>query len=590
MAKPDPVMPSEAPQRRPFDMSEEELGFRPQRAVRWLQPGVLIASAAQSLVAEILGSLVDSRELQASLQAVLPATVHRYAGSNELWLDYVADLGDGFDATYSIASLLGAETVELDGTAPLPRGKLLIMGGDQVYPDASVRAYEDRCRGVYRAALPSQQGHPPPTLFALPGNNDWYDGLTAFLQVFAQRRPFGAWRTEQTRSYFAIMLPQRWWLFAIDTHFEDHVDSPQLEYFREVSKELRRGDAIILCVSTPAWVPAGSGGKSTGYDTLEFFNREIVRPRGASIRLMLSGDKHHYARYAERDGAGQLITSGLGGAYLTATHGLPRQLELPPRRSRARHTSVTTRYDLAGRYPNAAESRMLATGIFQLPWRNPGFWALTGILQTVMSLAVLRGLAGTGTGLFQQLAAWAPAAIVAVVLVLAAIAFARFDTPVSSETVAFAGVLHAVVHIALSVAWAAFVLWLYQDLLPTGPVADSVVFSTVAIGTPVLIGFLDAELVALYLLLASRFGINVNEAFAGQSIEDHKGFLRLHIGADGSLTVYPIKLAKVCRFWKVDPAGAPNDPWLRPSGIRLLPDLIESPIVIPRASSWRASR
>ena len=43
----------------------------------------------------------------------------------------------------------------------------------------------------------------------------------------------------------------------------------------------------------------------------------------------------------------------------------------------------------------------------------------------------------------------------------------------------------------------------------------------------------SAEVVALYLLVASRFGVNVNELFAGQGIQGYKGFLRLHIDADG---------------------------------------------------------
>jgi hypothetical protein len=573
------VATSEAPvpRPRPVDMSEEELGFRPRRAVRWLAPRVLITTGAQSLVAEIFGSFADKRELQGSL----PARVHRHGTPDELWLDFVADLGDGFDATYSIASLLAAESLEIPDAGSLPRGRLLVMGGDEVYPAASTRAYEDRSKGVYRAALPAPQGNPP-TLFALPGNHDWYDGLTAFLRVFAQRRPFGGWDTEQTRSYFAVELPQRWWLFAIDTQFDDYVDGPQLDYFRTVSDELREGDAIILCTSKPAWVPAGSGGESKGYDTIEFFNREIIRPRGAAIRVMLTGDKHHYSRYTEHGGSGQLVTCGLGGAYLASTHLLPDELELPPQKSRVRHPSAVTRFKLAESYPDAARSRALAGGIFKLPWRNPGFWALTGILQTVMSLAVLLGMANDSTGTFRVLAAWAPTVIVAATLVVAAMAFARIDLPKSAKTNTVAGVLHSAAHVGLSFGWAALVLMLDRDVLPGGTAADLAILAIVAIGTPVVIGFIDAEVVAVYLLVASRFGINLNEAFAGQSIEDDKGFLRLHIDGAGTLTVYPIKLATVCRRWRLDPDGAPSDPWLRPDGTELRPELIEEPFSIPR--------
>ena len=316
------TQPAERP--RPTDMSEEQLSFRPRKAVRWLAPRVLVGTGLKSLVAEVFGSYADKRELQASL----PHTVHHHDDGEELWFDFVADLGDGFDATYSVASLLAAPELPLPSGETLPRGRLLMMGGDEVYPVASTRAYEDRSKGVYRAALPATEGTPP-TLFAVPGNHDWYDGLTAFLRVFTQRRPFGGWETEQTRSYFAVELPHRWWLLAIDTQFDDYVDSPQLEYFREVARDLRDGDAVILCTSTPAWVKAGSGAEAKGYDTIEFFVREIVKPRGAQVRVMLSGDTHHYARYAHPDG-GQRITCGTGGAYLAATHRLPERLTCRP--------------------------------------------------------------------------------------------------------------------------------------------------------------------------------------------------------------------------------------------------------------------
>src|SRR6185312_14356891 len=101
-------------------------------------------------------------------------------------------------------------------------------------------------------------GERPPALYALPGNHDWYDGLTAFLRVFARREgtTIGAWRTAQSRSYFALRLPRRWWLLAIDAQEGAYLDDPQLEYFREVAREIRPGDRVILCTPHPAWVQA----------------------------------------------------------------------------------------------------------------------------------------------------------------------------------------------------------------------------------------------------------------------------------------------------------------------------------------------
>ncbi|WP_235925952.1 metallophosphoesterase family protein [Actinokineospora pegani] len=576
---------------RPRDMSEEQLGFQPQEAVRWLAPKVLVTTGIQSVIASIFGSYADKRELQGSL----PAEVHRFPDADDdgaFWLDYVADLGDGFDATYSVASLLAAEELDLPDAGPLPRGRLLVMGGDQVYPSASTRAYEDRTKGVYRAALPEARGESP-TLFALPGNHDWYDGLTSFLRVFAQKRAFGGWETAQTRSYFAVQLPHRWWLCAIDTQFDDYIDGPQLEYFRSISQEMRPGDGVILCTPTPVWVAAGSGHEVEKYDTIDFFDREVVRPRGAEVRVMLSGDKHHYARYAETGGDRQRITAGIGGAYLSATHELPRDLVLPPPKSRMRDKSPTAEYALAARYPKRLTSEAFAAGIFRLPLRNPGFWGLTGVLQTVMTLAVLYGLVETlgeqrDKGFFGMVASWTPALIVAVVLLLGGTAFAKIERFHGGGTATWAGVLHALAHIGLSVGWSFVVIWLYTTVLPRGVVDDWATLAIVLVGTPVVIGFLDAELVALYLMVASRFGINLNEVMAGQSIEHYKGFLRLRISADGDLTVHPVGLDRVGRRWRADPGGAAHEPWLTPSR-PLRPRLIEAPVTVPRVSARPAA-
>ena len=72
-------------------------------------------------------------------------------------------------------------------------------------------------------------------------------------------------------------------------------------------------------------------------------------------------------------------------------------------------------------------------------------------------------------------------------------------------------------------------------------------------------------------------GVNVNELFAAQSIEDFKGFLRLRIDPDGSLTVYPIGIERRVRHWL--PAGDGGGPRQIPAqGERLDPMLLEPPI------------
>ncbi|CAM3888185.1 metallophosphoesterase [Kibdelosporangium persicum] len=507
-----------------------QLGFQRRRPVRWLTPRVLISTGIKSMLAGIFGSYADKRELQQSL----PSPVHA-CGDDEVWFDFVADLGDGFDATYSVAFLLAAPHLEIDGHT-LPRGQMLVMGGDEVYPAATYQAYEDHTKGPYRTALPSADD--PPLLFALPGNHDWYDGLTSFLRTFAQQRAIGGWRTEQARSYFAVELPHRWWLFAVDTQFGEYIDTPQLEYFRAAAERLAGGDAVILCTPTPAWAYAPDDHR--GYDVIQFFDREIIRPTGARIRVMLSGDSHHYARYS---GSDERITCGGGGAYTSATHLLPEELDLPPQE--ARIPAPVETFSLEATYPSRTESAKLAAGIFRLPFTNPGLWGLTGVLQTILAVFLQFGLTVELDGAFGELATWAPTAFMVVLVAFAAFAFARLGPPRPGR--ALASVLHTVAHLALAALWAAVLLWM----------GGAAAVWMALLVTPMLIGFLDAELVALYLLVASRWDINTNEAFAGQGIEDYKSFLRMHITRTGELEIYPVKVPRICRSWRPNP-GTPR--------------------------------
>src|SRR2546430_4102532 len=177
----EPVPPDYEP--RPRSLDPQELGFTPRGPVPWLSPGQLAGTALRVVLSEWFGAYLDKRELQQALPTVI---YDEGTGRSELWFDYVADLGDGFDPTYTMAYLLAQPEVTVEGRT-LPRGQLLVMGGDEVYPTPSNQQYEDRTKGPYKAALPvPPRGAPQPSVYALPGNHDWYDGLTAFLRLFAR--------------------------------------------------------------------------------------------------------------------------------------------------------------------------------------------------------------------------------------------------------------------------------------------------------------------------------------------------------------------------------------------------------------------
>jgi hypothetical protein len=544
---------------RPTGFDPQQLGFTPRKPVPWLGPILLAVTGARVALAEQFGAYLDKRELQNAF----PKQVHDHHEGDELWFDFAADLGDGFNATYSIAYLLAQPELEVDGTR-LPRGQILVLGGDQVYPTANDHSYEDRFRGPYRAALPAvPAGEQPPTLYALAGNHDWYDGLSAFLRTFARREgtAIGGWCTRQTRSYFALRLPQGWWLLGIDSQEGGYLDDPQLSYFHDVAKMIQPSDKVIVCAPNPTWVQAVE--RSRDYDTIDYFLRRIITPTGAQVRLLLSGDLHHYSRYSGEQR--ELITFGGGGAFLAATHPLPPKIMVPPKETIVREASRPREYALAKTYPSKARSRTLASGVFtRLPWRNRGFVALLGVLHTMLLLALDNSA--------RRLVTVPVFLMVAATFGLTFFFAAGLTSGRPKPKNWILGSAHGVIQVGLGVA--GLVVW---RMLPFDqwdwpwPVVTAAVFYG-----PV-IAVIATEVVALYLLVAGRFMVNINELFAGQGIQGYKGFLRMHIGADGRLTIYPIGVDRVAKRWRTTPEAAPHMPWFEPHE-RLRPKLIEDPI------------
>jgi hypothetical protein len=609
-----------------WDLREQAhlLGFTPQDQVRWLSPSQLVITAAKVAVSTLFAGYADRREVQAALPSP-PVVID--PGPDGLWIDYVADLGDGFDPTYTVAWLLAEPELDVDGLR-LPRADVLVFGGDEVYPTSSATGYEDRTTGPYRAALPSApDAARPPTLLAVPGNHDWYDGLTAFLRVFTQRRSIGGWRTAQTRSYFAARLPHGWWLVGVDTQLGTYIDDPQIRYFREhVSAKLEPGDAVIVCAPTPTWVHTGQG-EPDAFNSLHYFEREVVQqrpdpaggapqPTGAQVRLWLSGDKHHYNRYAETlpnsaetlpnsadaatlaDGASprQLVTCGLGGAFQLGTADLPATLELPARGSRMSARSQPADFRKVAVWPTVAASRRQRWGIFALTRqgivaRNPGLWRLIGLVHAFV-LPVLAFLLGLqiGRGPFQvltdatvaqvtsfglQLLGWLAVAT-AVACLVPLVHRQRPRRPPGWIGAAGLQLLVALAALAGAVAvpWpAAWAGW--RSL------------GAAAFGAFVVAGFVGCYALAVYLMVAPDRSTR-DVVFSAQAIEEGKGFLRIHLDDAGRVTVYPVLVERVCHDWEladldpVVPAGPDRARPVPAPGTAPRPRLVEPPFSVTR--------
>jgi hypothetical protein len=588
------------------------LGFTPRDQVRWLAPAQLLRTALQVAIAAAFSTVADKRELQRSFPAEPQTAVPDADGG--IWLDYTADTGDGFDATTTVASLLAADRIDVGGEA-LPRGRLLVLGGDEVYPTGSSQQYDDRLKGPLALALPppgATDDSREPGLLALPGNHDWYDGLTAFLRVFAQRRRAGGWRTVQDRSYWVVQLPGRWWLVGLDSQLGSEIDDPQLDYFRtHLTAHLQEGDGVVLCVAAPTWVR--SERNPTAFDSLHYFERTVVtnrvdeqgrtRATGARVRLWLTGDLHHFAHYEQDGGDGaQLLTCGLGGAYLSSTHRLPETLVLPPPGSREIDRGPARRFRLAGTWPTRAESArtvrgLLAPGSRGLPMRNPGFLGLAvGVhavlyLMLVMLLGVVRdtgpvrALRDVPVADVARLGAqlglvWALGA--AAVAVRASLRARKLRVP---------GLIPGGIGLQLLVGVLSLTVtaWLVQLVALPGwfpggrSLPDFVLLLVAVVLAAGAGGLVGSYAVALTLVLARDERV-ADVQFSAQAIEGRKGFLRIHVTPD-AVTVHPIGVRDVCRRWRTVPLpdAVPGTPRVRVFPAQALrPERIAAPITVPR--------
>ena len=565
----------------------DELGFLRQPMVRWLAPSIFARTGLATLVSGLFGKFADKREAQ-----IEPQGVFDYSGRSELWIDYLSDTADGFEPTYTMAYLLGKEELSPQGLSEtLPRADVLLLGGDEVYPYASPEGYEDRFVGPFEAALPEAPASRP-HIFAVPGNHDWYDGLTTFLRLFAQTGWVGGWRKRQRRSYFALKLPSRWWVWAIDIQLDTYLDKRQLDYFKAVAeRQLERGDRVILLTAKPSWVKPTAGRlEPASWRYLAYFEQRMIREKGAQLELTLTGDLHHYSRYEPEEdpeepvenGLPSRITAGGGGAYLYPTHVLPAEVPLKTWRS-----LPTVTYRAEKVYPDADQSKRFRWRGLLLPWTNPGFGLLAAGLYVVLAWTML-GALDTPEGEvseFRATVAGGATPAVTVLLILGLVGYADFGG-VEHRALRWVGksvvgILHAALHVG-AVGATVFVLSAYL-----GGALGMVGLWLVAVPAVAAVGYVGGSLiyagvlVFLHVVLGPRAPEHANEVFASQGIKDYKNFLRLHVGRDGRLTVYPLGVDHVPRAWQYQ-GRSTKDPWFKPVDREAEVRLIDGPLEYPR--------
>ncbi len=228
--------------------------------------------------------------------------------------------------------------------------RFAVIASDVIYPTGSVNEYDTKFFRPYK-------DYDAP-IYAVPGNHDWYDGLGGFMRVFcgAPELPAGTrprllseawWRrlfwknpdvpdearlaeAERMRSRpeQQAVQPGPYWMMdagplrivGIDTGIVGGIDADQGEWLRRVSQGPR---PKILVTGKPIYVDgAYHPGLIAGGGTVD----DIVRDPACNYVAAIGGDIHNYQHYPVRvgDRTIQYVVSGGGGAFMHATHTIPK--------------------------------------------------------------------------------------------------------------------------------------------------------------------------------------------------------------------------------------------------------------------------
>ncbi|MEV1082798.1 metallophosphoesterase [Streptomyces sp. NPDC050211] len=313
--------------------------------ISWLDPRMLWA-ARNGVLASWFGDPTGgtrSRWVAQRAAAGVPADkVIRRDDPDRFSFLVIGDTGEGDDPQYAVVPGLlkvGQDT------------RFAVVASDVIYPVGSADDYGTKFFRPY-------QDYQAP-IYAIPGNHDWYEDLAAFMRVFCddappltpepRPRPFSrarlrsllwhrprpkdgqrlaearklrssaAQQAAQPGPYWAIDAgPVR--IIGIDTGLLGTVAAEQGAWLREVSQSPR---PKILITGSPLYVdgkhePCAIDGGGTVDD--------IVRDPAHHYVAAIGGDIHNYQRYpVPVDGRTiQYVVAGGGGAFMHATHTIPR--------------------------------------------------------------------------------------------------------------------------------------------------------------------------------------------------------------------------------------------------------------------------
>lgn len=205
-----------APSRRIYKFAR---GAHAPYATRWFGVTSLAGHARNLVASAIAAESIDARDWMRPVQpdrllshvvrvlsadagsagAAAPSGLRPTATLTEalgrpVWIDFVADTGDDRDVSQAVARMVFAtyEAPEGDGedgpVRDLPRGDVLLFGGDTAYPVATGEEIARRLVAPWNEVLRERNGERRRVLLAIAGNHDWYDALDGFGRLF-RRKP-----------------------------------------------------------------------------------------------------------------------------------------------------------------------------------------------------------------------------------------------------------------------------------------------------------------------------------------------------------------------------------------------------------------
>ncbi|XP_048130397.1 uncharacterized protein LOC115757389 isoform X3 [Rhodamnia argentea] len=440
----------------------------------------------------------DMRMMQAAVKKVEDGVEQdllydHFSQRDDFWFDFMADTGDGGNSSYSVARLLAQPSLHVptsDSVLSLPRGNLLLIGGDLAYPNPSAFNYERRFFCPFEYALQPPPWYKPeqiavnkpelpcgflelkrydgPQAFIIPGNHDWFDGLHTFMRYICHKSWLGGWFMPQRKSYFALQLPKGWWVFGLDLALHCDIDVYQFSFFSELVKnKVADDDSVIIMTHEPNWLLDwycnDVSGKNVSHLICDYLK--------GRCKLRIAGDLHYYMRHSYVPSGSpvyvqHLLVNGCGGAFLHPTHVFCNF---------KRFCGAT--YETKAAYPSFEDSSRIALGnILKFRKKNWQFDIIGGIIYFVLTFSMfpqcklnhifkddsfsghLRSFFFTVWTAFKYMLEHSYVSLAgALLLLIAAITFV--PSKVSRKKRVMIGVLHVSVHLT-----AALILMLLMEL------------------------------------------------------------------------------------------------------------------------------